>query len=341
MDTLPQLKDITTKVDIGNDQDLPPDGTSVDGMIVDLRSVDPGIGDIGVGSLGLAASADSGGTADVSGAKPPPPRGSSGGIVLGTGGAGSIGVGGNAASATLVNQPATTDASGSGPIEATADASGTLGPVSWDIALAGDPGSGPGPGATHDVVTFAGSGLTFNNTFEASVTLAYKANILTAEQDLAALFTDNITINEDFLGAANGQNGDLASNSFSIVSVSYTQLKGALQGKSTDSAIALAAYNSLPATDPAGAPAYFLPGAYANFMGLNTGTFTDTVTLNTSYNWSFGQDVVDTMMHEISEGGMGRVGGLVVGLGGRFSTMDLFSYNAAGQHDRQLESLFV
>jgi hypothetical protein len=68
-------------------------------------------------------------------------------------------------------------------------------------------------------------------------------------------------------------------------------------------------------------------------LGLSSSSFTDTVTLYTSFNWSFGQDVVDTMIHEISEGGMGRVGGLGVGLGGRFSTMDLFSFNGSGVRD--------
>ncbi len=54
--------------------DAPSGGTSVDTMVVGVATRDPGAG-LGVGDPGLAASADSGGTADVSGAKPPPPLG--------------------------------------------------------------------------------------------------------------------------------------------------------------------------------------------------------------------------------------------------------------------------
>jgi hypothetical protein len=58
----------------------------------------------------------------------------------------------------------------------------------------------------------------------------------------------------------------------------------------------------------------------------------DTVTLNSSYNWNFGQDVTDTVEHEISEGAMGRVGGL----GDQnfdWSTMDLFRYSSPNVRD--------
>ena len=66
-------------------------------------------------------------------------------------------------------------------------------------------------------------------------------------------------------------------------------------------------------------------------LGLTsfTGSPDDTVTLNTSFNWSYGQDVINTIEHEISEGGMGRVGSL----GNNYSTMDLFRYNASGVPD--------
>jgi hypothetical protein len=56
------------------------------------------------------------------------------------------------------------------------------------------------------------------------------------------------------------------------------------------------------------------------------------VTLNTSYNWSFGQDVVNGVEHELSEGGLGRVGGLG-DQNGAWSAMDLFRYSAANVHD--------
>ena len=58
----------------------------------------------------------------------------------------------------------------------------------------------------------------------------------------------------------------------------------------------------------------------------------DIVILNTSYNWSYGQDVINTVEHEISEGGMGRIGGLG-DQNGFWSVMDLFRYNASGLAD--------
>jgi hypothetical protein len=207
-------------------------------------------------------------------------------------------------------------------------------PVGAASTLFGVNDPGAGGGATTQTVTFSGSGIVFNNTYQSSVSAQYKSAILSAEQTIAGLWTNNITINETFQAANDGTNSFLASNNFSLVGVSYTQLKNALQGTSNDSSIALAAYDSLPASNPAsGNPTYSLPGAYANFLGLSSGSFTDTVTLNTSYNWKFGQDVINAITHEITEGGMGRVGGLGVGLSGRWSTTDLFSYNAAGQRD--------
>jgi hypothetical protein len=79
------------------------------------------------------------------------------------------------------------------------------------ITLKPDPGppttSADKGGATTDIVTTAGSGMVFNNTFESSVSSAYKNAAITAEQTIAGLFTDNITINEDFKAVASGQNG--------------------------------------------------------------------------------------------------------------------------------------
>ena len=96
----------------------------------------------------------------------------------------------------------------------------------------------------------------------------------------------------------------------------------------------------LPSTDPSGGATWYVPEAYARMLGLNRHPSTDdlTVTLNTYYSWDFGQDVINGLTHELSEGGMGRVGGM----GGRarreperydWSTMDLFRYNASGALD--------
>src|SRR5262249_1779011 len=74
-------------------------------------------------------------------------------------------------------------------------------------------------------------------------------------------------------------------------------------------------------------------------LGLSTSTPTidDTVTLNLNQPWSYGQDVTNVMIHEISEGAMGRTGGL--GDPGYqpdfWSTMDLFRYANDGTPDYQ------
>jgi hypothetical protein len=57
-----------------------------------------------------------------------------------------------------------------------------------------------------------------------------------------------------------------------------------------------------------------------------------TITLNTYYDWSYGQDVINAVEHEITEGGMGRVGGLG-DQNSSWSVMDLFRYSAPGVRD--------
>jgi hypothetical protein len=190
-----------------------------------------------------------------------------------------------------------------------------------------------------ETVTFAGSGIVFNNSYTANVTQAYRNDILAAEQDLASHWTNSVTINVTFDAQAQGQNGNLASNGFSLLEgISYTTLKNALAAHAT-SADAQAAVASLPATDPSGGVGWALPVAYARMLAITSLTLAtdDTVILNTSYNWSYGQDVVAAVEHELSEGSMGRIGAL-----GRntdnaghvlWSTMDLFRYSAPGVRD--------
>jgi len=57
-----------------------------------------------------------------------------------------------------------------------------------------------------------------------------------------------------------------------------------------------------------------------------------TVTLNSFYAFSYGQDVINAVEHEITEGAMGRVGGLG-DQDSAWSTMDLFRYSAPGIRD--------
>jgi 20S proteasome alpha/beta subunit len=189
-----------------------------------------------------------------------------------------------------------------------------------------------------DVVSFAGSGIVFSNSYTANVTQQFKNNILAAEQDIASHWSNSITLNLKFDAQALGTNGTfLASNSWpSFVNVSYASLKAALTSHDGSNPDAQAAVASLPAADPnpRGGLDWSLPEAYARMLGLSQSApaTDDTVTLNTSYNWSYGQDVVGTIEHEITEGAMGRVGGLG-DQNGVWSTMDLFRYSASGVRD--------
>lgn len=168
------------------------------------------------------------------------------------------------------------------------------------------------------------NGLVFINTYGAGVSQQFINSVVSAENALSALFTNSVTLRITFNEQALGTNSDLAENSWSsFVSVSYAQLKSALP-----------ASDSLPSTDPSGGHIWSLPEAYARMLGLSSSapSTDDTVTLNTSYNWKFGQDVTNTIEHEITEGGMGRVGGLG-DQNGVWSTMDLFRYSAPGVRD--------
>ena len=211
--------------------------------------------------------------------------------------------------------------------------------VSSPVANLGDGGGGSGGGSgpvTTDTIASAGSGIVFNNTFGPGVAgTAYQTDIIDAEQLIQSQWTGSVTINEEFLSSAPGQNGELASNSFYIVDVSYASFKAALASHDAGNPYATAAVAALPSTNPlTGNPMLALPLPYARMLGLSSATQSpeDIVTLNTSYNWSYGQDVIDTITHEISEGAMGRIGGL--GDQNSFwSTMDLFRYSSAGVRD--------
>ena len=334
-----------TKLNPVDPNDTPSDGTSVDTMVVGVSS-GAASAPLIVGDPGLAASADGGETVDPLGARAAvlSSLGSSHGTVaigdkipIGGGTADGVVVGDGATSAMPSDQTVITDASGDGQVGANSKPIGALATPLTYIGGANDPGSSAGSGgATTDAVSVPGSGLVFNNTFASSVTTAFEDNIITAEQDLAGLWTNSVTLKLDFTAVNEGKNGDLASNSWpSFVDVTYAQLTGALASHAT-SIYAEDAVASLPTTDPnpAGGADWALPEAYARMLGLSssTPTFDDTVTLNTSYSWSYGQDVVNTMEHEISEGGMGRVGGLG-DQNSVWSTMDLFRYTSAGVPD--------
>lgn len=192
--------------------------------------------------------------------------------------------------------------------------------------------------ASHQTVSAATSDISFNNIFGVGVTPAYERCIISAEQTIESHWTAAapITLNLEFIGENAGSTGFLAQNSWPFwVTVTYAQLKSALASHAIGT-YAVDAVDALPATDPnpAGGADWYLPEAYARMLGLSsiTAAIDDTITLNTSYNFSYGQDVINALTHEISEGAMGRVGGLG-DQNGVWSTMDLFRFNASGVPD--------
>ena len=185
-------------------------------------------------------------------------------------------------------------------------------------------------GAQTETIGFSGSGIVFVNTFNASANAnpAYKSAIIAAEQEIASSWSNSITLRLDFDTNTAGQNGTLASNNWpSGTSVSYATLRSALSSHASG--------DTMPTSDPnpAGGNDWYLPEAYARMLGLSssTPTYDDTIVLNTSYNWTYGQDVIDAIEHEITEGAMGRIGGLGY-QNSVWSTMDLFRYSAANTH---------
>ena len=230
------------------------------------------------------------------------------------------------------------DPGGSGATSSSADTTAasnlSYAPVNANGGDSSDPTASAG-NVTFTVST-PGSSLVFNNTITAGFTQTFQNDIIAAEQTLAGQWSNSITLNINFSAVNKGNTGDLANNSWSFVNVSYATLISALQAHEQSSSYGQAAAASLPTNDPnpAGGNDWSLPEAYARMLGLSSSTPTvdDTVTLNTFYNYTYGQDVINALTHEISEGAMGRVGGLG-DQNSAWSTMDLFRFNASGARD--------
>jgi len=195
-------------------------------------------------------------------------------------------------------------------------------------ASAAAPSRSASSGTTSNIISASGSGLVFHNTFDASCSVAFKACVFAAENELSTLFTNSDTVNVSFHEKNQGNTGFALRNSWpSWTVVSYATLKSKLPSGDV-----------LPSSNPApaGSQNWYLPEAYARMLGLNSSTpaTDDSVTLNTYASWTFGQDVINGLIHELSEGIMGRVGGLGGSTkNGVWSTMDLFRYNASGAPD--------
>jgi Ca2+-binding RTX toxin-like protein len=180
-------------------------------------------------------------------------------------------------------------------------------------------------------VTLPGSGLVFINYYDDSVSAPYRAAILTAENFLQSHFTNSVTVNIDFSLASLGANF-AGQNNFSQVNVSYSGLVSALASHATspDDFTAVAGF---PTVDPSAGRGFAMPIAQAVALGLTpqTNADDDSVTLNSDLNWTFGQDAVGVLLHEITEGVFGRDASL--GFEGKWATLDLFRFTASGQRD--------
>ena len=183
-----------------------------------------------------------------------------------------------------------------------------------------------------ETITYPGSGLVFVNTYSANVTAAYRTAIIAAENFFQGQFTNSVTLNVNFdFGPT--PNGTTATNAWTpLNNVSYSTLRAALQSHATTPTATLAV-NSLPSTDPTNGRGFSVAMGLAKILELpGAGTDLDNIVLNSNLSWTFGQDVIGTLEHEISEGAMGRLGGLGI-QNSVWAPMDLFRYSAPGQRD--------
>lgn len=185
-----------------------------------------------------------------------------------------------------------------------------------------------------EAVSLPTSGLVFINSYGASVSDAYRAAIVTAENYLQLHFTNQVTISIDFDQQSLGA-GVAAQNSYSTIKFSYSALSAALQGHAVTKDDHLAV-SGLPAADPSSGAGFGIPVSQAIVLGLaaQTNVRDVTVTLNSDLAWTYGQDAVGAIIHEITEGGFGRVSTLGLDTSSKdWGPLDLFRFTAAGQRD--------
>src|SRR5512143_85709 len=161
-----------------------------------------------------------------------------------------------------------------------------------------------------EAVTLAGSGLVFVNYYSDTVSDAYRSAIITAENFLQSHFTNQVTVGVQFDFQSLGQNFS-AQNNFNETSVSYSAFTAALRAHAT-TADDFTAVNGLPAFDPSGGAGFAIPTNEARILGLaaQSNTIDDTVTLNSDLPFTFGQDAVGAIEHEVTEGVFGRTSSL-------------------------------
>jgi Ca2+-binding RTX toxin-like protein len=183
-----------------------------------------------------------------------------------------------------------------------------------------------------EAVTEAGSGLVFINSYDSTVTDAYRTAVITAENFLQSHFTNALTVSVDFSYASLGA-GTSGENNFNEIDVSYASLASALRTHAT-TATDVAAVNGLPATDPSNGVGFAIPEAQAVMLGLaaQSNDTDDSVTLNSSLGFTFGQDAIGVLEHEITEGVFGRTSSLGFAET-KWNPLDLFRFTAGGVRD--------
>jgi hypothetical protein len=190
---------------------------------------------------------------------------------------------------------------------------------------------------TTQTVAVAGN-ITFVNSYDSTVTSQYQACIVAAESQIENLWSGQnaVTFYVDFNQSNAGATGYALENTPNWQTVSFSTLKSSLQSAATS--------DVLPSADPSGGKGtWYIPQGYARMLGISgagTGSSTnpdDTVTLNTAYGWIYGQDVINGLTHELTEGCLGRTGDLggISQLNdvGDWSTMDFFHYTSSGTYD--------
>lgn len=183
-----------------------------------------------------------------------------------------------------------------------------------------------------DTVSLVGSGLIFQNTFLSGVTPAFRAAVTAAENFFQTHFTNAVTLSCSFdLQSIDPRFAGL--NTYDPINVSYDALTTAL-GSHATSSDGRSAVASLPTTDPSGGRGFAVPVGEARILGLaGAGSgIDDAITLNRSLPWTYGQDAIGVLEHELSEGAMGRFGGLGI-QNDLWGPMDLFRYSSAGHRD--------
>ncbi|HZZ69536.1 MAG TPA: NF038122 family metalloprotease [Phenylobacterium sp.] len=172
----------------------------------------------------------------------------------------------------------------------------------------------------------------FDNTYGPGVTDAYRNAVITAENFLQTHFVNAVTVGVTF--DLQPITDGVANNAFFTYNYSYATVTAALASHATTVADSLAVA-ALPAADPSHGLGFALTAGQAQALGLMGPTGTpndDSVVLSSTEPWTFGQDAVGALEHEITEGVFGRNQSLGIAAN-NFTILDLFRYTVTGQHD--------